>query len=114
MVIIARLSIEGKPVADITYRAGMHVEVRVAKEFQAESIEPGLSPSNDQILEGPWEQALDAYFNEWSFDSKGQVFPGELARVGAAREHKSLFRTAASQLRKALTPQGYSVEIEHL
>jgi hypothetical protein len=114
MIIIAHLSINEAPIADVTYRAGMHVEVRVAKEFQAERIEYDLPHLNDRKLKGSWEQALDRLFNEWTFDSSGLVFPGEMARVGTAREHKSLFRTATLQLRKDLAPLGYTLEVEFL
>ncbi len=112
MLIIARLSQKGKPVADVTYRAGMHVEVRVAKDYRSKKIDFVISHDENQSLKGLWEKALDSYFNEWAFDSRRYVFPGEMARFGAAREHKSLFRTAAMQLKKDLAAYGFSLDVE--
>ncbi len=102
------------PVAEITYRPGLFVEVRVAKGFQDERIEVCLKHSSNGSLAGTWEEALDRYFNEGVFDSRDVVFPGELARWGSAKEHKSLFRKASFALKKDLEPCGYSVDIEFL
>lgn len=112
MVIVAHISRKGVPVADVTYRSGLHVEVRVAMEFQNQRIHFPLSHSADKELRGAWEEALDNYFNEGLFDSKPSLLPGEMRRVGSAREHKSLFRQAAYDLLKDLEPLGYTVEVE--
>ena len=111
-MIVAHISQKGKPVADITYRAGIHVEVRVAQEFQSDEIRFPLVHSENGELKGSWEEALDTYFNDGLFDSKDSVFPGEMRRVGNAKEHRSLFQHAAHALLKDLEPHGYEVRIE--
>lgn len=112
MVIVAHISHNRVPVADITYRAGLHVEVRVAKEFQDQSICLPLSHSENKELYGTWEEALDRYFNEGRFDSRAGLFPGEMRRVGSAREHKSLFRFAIHALFRDLEQYGYEINVE--
>ncbi len=113
-MIVAHISHEGKPVADVTYRIGIHVEVRVAKEFQSDEIRFPLAHSGNGELRGQWEEALDAYFNDGLFDSKDSVFRGEMRRVGSAKEHRSLFQQAAHALLKDLEPHGYEVRVEFL
>jgi hypothetical protein len=113
-MIVAHISQEGKPVADVTYRPGIHVEVRVAKEFQSDAIRFPLEHSENRELKGQWEEALDTYFNEGLFDSKDSVFRGEMRRVGCAKEHRSLFQQAAHALLKDLEPHGYQVRVEFL
>ena len=112
MVMIAHLFQDGLPVAEITYRAGMHVQVRIANEFRFQYIEYTLRHSENKELKGTWEEALDGYFNDGRFDSKDNVFPGEIPRFGCARDHKSLFRKASQCLYKDLEPHGFVVEIE--
>lgn len=112
MVIVAHISRSGTAVADVTYRAGLHVEVRVAKEFQDESVCLSLVHSENKELSGTWEEALDMYFNEGRFDSKDSIVQGEMRRVGSAREHKSLFRFAVHALLRDLEPHGYTVHVE--
>lgn len=114
MTIVAHIARHGFPVADITYRAGLHVEVRVAKGFQEEKIQFRLNHSENKELAGRWEEALDDYFNAGLFDSKDTVYPGEMRRVGAARDHKSLFRSAVQALRKDMQPHGFEVSVEFL
>jgi len=113
-MIVAHISQKGKPVADITYRIGIHVEVRVALEFQGEDICIPLAHSENGELKGNWEEALDTYFNDGLFDSKESVFRGEMRRVGSAREHRSLFQQAAHALLKDLEPHGYEVRVEFI
>jgi hypothetical protein len=113
-MIVAHISLKGKPVADITYRVGIHVEVRVAKEFQSVEIHFPLVHSENSELRGQWEEALDSYFNDGIFDSKDSVFRGEMRRVGSAKEHRSLFQQAAHALFKDLEPHGYEVRVEFL
>jgi hypothetical protein len=110
-MIVAHLKYKGIPVADVTYRAGLHVEVRVAKEFQLQTVDFLLIHSGNCRLSGNWEQALDKYFNEGIFDSKDFLFPGEMRRIGSAREHRSLFNHAARALLKDLQPHGFHVEV---
>lgn len=112
MTILAHISRKGTPVADVTYRAGLHVEVRVASDFQVEEICFSLTHSPNRVLKGSWEQALDNYFNEGRFDFRGGMFPGEMPRVGCARDHKCLFREAVLALLKDLEPHGFLVEVE--
>lgn len=112
MVIVAHISRKSTAVADVTYRAGLHVEVRVAKDFQDETIHMPLSHSGNDALSGTWEEALDYYFNEGEFDSKDGLLHGEMRRVGSAREHKSLFRYAVHALLRDLEPHGYTVSVE--
>jgi hypothetical protein len=112
MIIVAYISRVGAPVADVTYRAGLHVEVRVAKEFQDENICFELKHSASDQLKGTWEEALDRYFNEGTFNAKDNLFPGEMRRVGSAREHKTLFRHAVHCLLKDLEPHGFGVSVE--
>lgn len=114
MLIVAHVARKGVPVADITYRSGLHVEVRVAREFQNETIRFPLVHSDNIELAGAWEEALDNYFNEGQFDSKENLLPGEIRRIGCAREHKSLFRQAVHALLKDLEPFDYTVELEFL
>ncbi len=114
MTILAHVSRKGVPVADVTYRAGMHVEVRVAGHAQLDEICFPLSYSVNGHLKGSWERALDHYFNEGRFDFKGGMFPGEMPRVGCARDHKCLFREAVIALMKDLEPHGFLVEVEFL
>jgi len=111
MIIVAHISYQGTPVADVTYRAGLHVEVRVAKEFLDQQVSFGLTHSQNDFLKGNWEEALDNYFNDGVFDSKDSVFPGEMRRIGSAREHKSLFRQAAHALLRDLECHGFNVEV---
>jgi hypothetical protein len=111
--ILAEISFKDAMVAEIIYRTGFHVEVRVAEDFQADHIGFSLSHSRIGRLEGTWESALDTYFNEACFDSKDTVFRGELRRVGSAREHKSLFRQAIRSLLKDLEPHGYQVKVSY-
>jgi hypothetical protein len=111
---MVHISREGIPVADVTYRSGLHVEVRVAKEFQDQPICFPLTHSANEELKGSWEEALDNYFNEGTFDSRDTILPGEMRRIGSAREHKSLFQEAAHALWKDLKPFAYSVEIEFI
>ncbi|HMK35862.1 MAG TPA: hypothetical protein VK463_12390 [Desulfomonilaceae bacterium] len=112
MVIVACLSQKGVPIADVIYRAGLHVEVRVAKEHQLQEICFALCHSDNQELKGNWEEALDRYFNEGIFDSGDTRFPGEMRRIGCARDHKTLFRQAAHALLKDLQQHGYEIEVE--
>ncbi|MFH1113614.1 MAG: hypothetical protein V1792_06800 [Pseudomonadota bacterium] len=112
MTIVGHISRTGAPIADVTYRAGMHIEVRVAKNFQDEKIRFDLSHSGNDPLTGTWEEALDGYFNFGRFDSKDGLLPGEMRRVGAARDHKSLFRIAVHSLMKDLAPYGYGIDVE--
>lgn len=113
-MIVAHISQKGKPVADVTYRAGIHVEVRVAKEFQRAEISFPLDHSENGELRGKWEEALDIYFNDGLFDSGDSVFRGEMRRVGSAKEHRSLFQQAAHALLKDLGPHGYEVRVEFI
>jgi hypothetical protein len=112
MVIVAHISHNSVPIADITYRAGLHVEVRVAKDFQDEQVRLPLSHSDNGELSGTWEEALDQYFNEGRFDSRDCLLPKEMRRVGSAREHKSLFRQAVHALLKDLEPHGFEISVE--
>jgi len=114
MTIVGHISRMGVPIADITYRAGLHVEVRIAKSFQTEKIYFELAYSDNGPLQGTWEQALDDYFNFGCFDSKDGLIRGEMRRVGAARDHKSLFRKAVHALRKDLVPYGYQIDVEFI
>ncbi len=113
-MIVAHISQKGKLVADITYRAGLHVEVRVAKEFRRDEVCFALEHSLNGELKGGWEEALDTYFNDGVFDSKDSVFRGEMRRVGSAKDHKSLFQQAAHALLKDLEPHGYQVIVEFI
>lgn len=112
MIIVAHISQGGVPVADVTYRAGLQVEVRVAKEFQTDNIRFELKHSDNKELKGTWEEALDWYFNDGVFNSKDNLFPGEMRRVGSAREHKTLFRHAVHCLLRDLEPHGYNLTVE--
>lgn len=111
--IFAEITYEGATVAEILYRTGFLVDVRVTDDFQDLHIDFPLPCAHGSRLEGTWESALDEYFNETCFDSKETVFPGELRRVGSAREHKSLFRQAIRSLVKVLEPRGYRIKISY-
>ena len=111
-MIVVHLTREGAPLADVIYRAGMLVEVRVSHEYQSQRISFPLEHSNNPQLEGAWEEALDGYFNEGIFDSGDRIFRGEMRRIGSAREHRTLFQQAAHALLKDLEPHGYKVEVE--
>ncbi len=114
MVIVAHISRKGTPIADVTYRSGLHVEVRVAKAFMDTEITIPLSHSENRALSGTWSQALDEYFNEGTFHATEHLFPGERPRVGSAREHKALFRHAVRALSKDLSPLEYQVDVEFI
>jgi hypothetical protein len=111
-VIIAKLMYCGIPVAVITYKPGLHVEIQVTSEFVAEEINIDLKYSENAKLLGTWEAALDKYFNDGLFDSKGSSLPGEMRRMGTGRDHRTLFRQAAFALLKDLEPHGYEVRVE--
>lgn len=111
--IVVQLSYNGALVAEVIYRAGLHVEVRIEEAFQHERIRFKLSHSQNGELAGNWEEALDIYFNEGIFDTKDHIFRGEMRRVGSAQEHKSLFRQAAYSLLKDLEIHGYDVKVRH-
>jgi hypothetical protein len=111
MAIVVQVFQLGAAVAEAVYQAGLHVEVRVFPEFRDEHIEVKLSHSENGQLAGTWEEALDSYFNDGLFDTKDYTFPGEMRRVGNAREHKSLFRHAAHALMKDLEFYGYEVKV---
>ena len=111
--ILAEISYKGAIVAEILYRTGFLVDIRVTDDFQAAQIDYPLSHSGNLRLQGSWESALDFYFNEACFDSKDTLFHGELRRVGTAREHKSLFGQAVRCLLKDLEPLGYQVKISY-
>jgi len=113
MEILAEILYRGAIVAQIVYRTGFHVEIRVSDDFQDARIGFPLSHFPDTGFSNKWASALDYYFNEACFDSKDTVFRGELRRVGSAREHKSLFRQAIRSLIKDLEPQGYQVQISY-
>jgi hypothetical protein len=113
-MIIVSVSRNGAPVAEAMYKPGMMVEVRVEANFTEEKISFFLRHSQNDSLHGFWEEALDRYFNEGLFDSKESSFPGEMRRIGAAREHKSLFRQAAHALHKDLEPHGYKIDVSFL
>lgn len=114
MVVVAHISLHGAPVADVTYRSGLHVEVRVSESCRDERVSFTLRHSGNEVLEGTWEEALDRYFNEGTFHATDRLFPGESPRVGLARDHKILFREAAFALMKDLNPHGYRVDIEFM
>lgn len=103
---------EGARIADVVYQSGLLVEVKVAGEFQGQSVNFPLAHSPNAELKGDWAAALDKYFNEDVFDSRDYLFPGEMKRSGAARDHRILFRQAAFALSKDLEPYGYQIEIE--
>jgi hypothetical protein len=111
--IFAEISYKGATVAEIVYRTGFLVDIRVTEDFQADHINFSLSHSQNPRLEGTWESALDTYFNEACFDSKDTVFRGELRRVGSAKEHTTLFRQAIRSLLKDLEPHGYQINITY-
>lgn len=114
MTIVAHLSQKGVPLADITYRPGFLVEVRVAADFLEQNIFFRLSHSENETLAGTWEEALDNYFNSGLFHAKTDLFPGEMRRVGCANEHRSLFQQAAYALMRDLEPYGYELNVEFL
>jgi hypothetical protein len=111
-MIVVHLTREGAPLADVIYRAGMLVEIRVSEKYQSQRISFQLRHSDNPNLEGQWEEALDKYFNEGLFDARDMIFKGDMRRIGTAREHRSLFQHAAHALLKDLEPHGYRVEVE--
>jgi hypothetical protein len=111
-MIVVHLTQEGALLADIIYRAGMVVEIRVSHEYQDQRISFQLRHSDNPGLEGQWEEALDRYFNEGLFDARDIFFKGDMRRIGTARDHRSLFQQAAHALLKDLEPHGFKVEVE--
>jgi hypothetical protein len=111
--IVAEISSKSAMIAEITYRTGFHVEVRVTEQFEHATVRFALSHSDNRELSGTWERALDYYFNEGRFDSKDAVFPGEMRRVGSARDHRLLFLKAVRSLSKDLEPHGYDVRLRY-
>lgn len=112
--IVAEVFFQESRVAEVIYRSGLHVEVRVVEPFESSEIDFVLAHSENGRLKGKWEDALDNYFNEGRFDSKETLFPGEMRRVGSAREHKSLFMQAIRALSKDLEPHGYTVKVQYV
>jgi len=87
------------------------VDVKVTRSFRTQKIAfKGSNPGNKNI-EGDLPEMLDKYFNEWIFESRSDLLPDEPARVGAAREHKSLFLNATRILEKDLIRMGYRFEV---
>jgi hypothetical protein len=113
MEIVAEIFCENGMVANVTYRSGFLVEITVVGSFKESSIWFDLTHSENRRLEGRWDEALDKYFNEGQFDSKDAVFPGEMRRIGSARDHKSLFLQASRALAKDLQPHGYRLTVRY-
>ncbi len=110
-MVVVHLTKGNSPVADIRYRSGLHVEIDIQEPYRAEDVSFELAHSDNGPLRGKWEDALDKYFNDGLFDSRDAIMPGELRRVGVARDHRSLFTQAIRALSKDLEPHGYTLEI---
>jgi hypothetical protein len=110
-MVVAHLSKGHSPVAAIRYRSGLHVEIDIQEPYRTEDISFELAHSDNGPLRGTWEDALDRYFNDGMFDSRDAIMPGELRRIGVARDHTSLFTQATLALSKDLEPHGYTLKI---
>ncbi len=111
MIVSLEIHHSGSPVAEIKYKPGFFVEVEVRKSFRNKNIAYRVTHQHHDQLIGNWSEALDKYFNEWTFESRSDLFTDEPIRVGCAREHRTLFIAAARALEKDLTPHGYKLEV---
>ncbi len=111
-MILVEILQNGFPVAGAAYEPGMLVEISVAEAYQTQDISFELVHTDNHCLKGKWQEALDQYFNEEIFDCRETVFPGEMKRIGCAKDHKSLFQHAAHALLKNLEPHGYTINIK--
>ncbi len=111
MTVSVKIVIDDSIVATITYKPGFLVDVKVASPFLDNKTVWSLCHRENGQIDGELSEALDKYFNEWIFESRSDLFPQDTPRVGAAREHKSLFLAATRILEKDLTPNGYRFEI---
>lgn len=111
MVVSLDIMRDSDCVARILYRPGFFVEIQVAKSFRTKTTVSLMCQRQCIQLCGYWYDILDKYFNEWIFESRSDFFSEEQSRTGSAREHKSLFLTAARSLEKDLTPHGYRFKV---
>ena len=97
--------------ARIIYSPGFFVDIKVEKSFREK--EPPCDPfrREDETHIDSWPEALDRYFNEAIFEARNDLLPNEPPRTGSAREHRTLFLTAARILEKNLAPHGFRFNV---
>ncbi len=101
-------------VSSSTYKPGFMVETDVSKAYSKVVLKLEIEDGLTRRLEGKLPEALDEFFNSWSFKTDNKLIPEELARCGCANDHRTLFLTAVRLLEKALARIGYRVEVEFL
>lgn len=114
MSISATIKDGEKRVVISKYEPGFLVENQVSKPYSKTEINFQIVDDDVRILKGKLPEALDDYFNSWSFRTDKKLIPDELTRCGRANEHRSLFLTAVRLLEKSIKTDGYKVEIDFL
>ncbi len=112
MPILATILDGEKRLATSRYEPGFLVENKIVRTHVKTEINLKIVDGMPRTLNGKWPDALDEYFNSWSFRTDSSLIPGETERSGCANEHRSLFLTAVRLLEKALESKGMKVEVE--
>jgi hypothetical protein len=97
--------------ARIIYSPGFFVEISVEKSFQTKEPPYGPLRPKESTQTDSWPEALDRYFNEVIFEARNDLLPNEPPRTGSAREHRTLFLTAARVLEKNLATHGFRFRV---
>ncbi|MDD3473565.1 MAG: hypothetical protein PHS86_12340 [Syntrophaceae bacterium] len=101
-----------KKVAQSRYEPGFLVDIKVDRHYSKSRISLEIDETEPRNIQDYWPQALDEYFNSWTFKTDSRLSPNQTTRYGCANEHKTLFLTAARLLQKSLEPLGYAIVIE--
>lgn len=114
MSIVVTVKYGDKKVSRSTYEPGFLVDNDISRQYSRAQIKITIHDHQQRTLAGNWPEALDQYFNSWSFRTSPKLIPDETTRCGCANEHRSLFLTAVRLLEKSLKNEGYRVEVEFL
>jgi hypothetical protein len=97
--------------ARIIYSPGFFVDINVEKSFRVKEPPYGTLRPKESGQSHSWPEALDKYFNEAIFEARNDLLPNEPPRTGNAREHRTLFLTAARVLEKNLATHGFRFKV---
>lgn len=97
--------------ARIIYSPGFFVDISVEKSFRVKEPPDGPLRPKDSTQTYSWAEALDRYFNEVIFEARNDLLPNEPPRTGSAREHRTLFLTAARILENNLAAHGFRFRV---
>ena len=97
--------------ARIIYSPGFFVDINVEKSFRVKEPPYGTLRPKESAQSHSWPEALDKYFNEVIFEARNDLLPNEPPRTGSAREHRTLFLTAARVLEKNLATHGFRFRV---